>query len=179
MISTEAPLYVLACGNMHIIGKVELKQTFPTLPTFLLSPDFFADLVESFTVHSNFCLPNSCNMAAVAQSLCSREGIDDASAALILDFQLADIETVQAQNTGKQNEGTGTDAEIALLMTYENLKILRSTISDRRTTQSIAEAVQHDGHLVAAAASEEEIAQGDRAFAQRLNGNRVTPEDQT
>lgn len=83
-------------------------------------------------------------MAIVAQSLCSLEGMDDASAALILELQLADIDNLQAKMTGKQREGTCTDAEFALLMTAENLKTLRSTISDRRMTQSIADAVQQD-----------------------------------
>jgi hypothetical protein len=117
-------------------------------------------------------------MAIVAQSSWSLEGMDDASAALILELQLADIDNLQAKMTGKQCEGTHTDAELALLMTYENLKTLHSTISDRRMTQSIADAVQQDGHLVAAVAFEEEIAYGDRAFAQGLNGSRVVPEDQ-
>jgi hypothetical protein len=116
------------------------------------------------------------NMTAVAPYLCSLAGIDDDSVALILELQLEDVDTLQAQVSGKQREGTQTDAEFALLLTWQELERLRSNLSDRRMTRSIANAVEQDGPLVAATAFEEEAARRDHVLAQRLNGGRAMPE---
>jgi hypothetical protein len=117
-------------------------------------------------------------MAAAAQPSYSLDGVDDASAALILELQLADIDCLRSRLTGKQREGTRTDAELALLLASENLESVRSTISDRCMTQSIANAVQTDGEIVAAAAFEEDVSSRDRVMAQRLDRNRAIQQDQ-
>lgn len=117
-------------------------------------------------------------MAATTQPSCSLDGVDNASAALILELQLADIDDLRSRLTGKQREGIRTDAELALLLASENLDSVRLTISDRRMTQSIADAVQTDGEIVAAAAFEEDVATRDRVMAQGLDGNRAAPQDQ-
>lgn len=130
----------------------------------------FLHLEDDFDTYSQILY----NMAAVAQPLCSLDGIDDASAALILELQLEDIDTLQAQVSGKQREGTYSDAELALLLTSQQLESLRSNLSDRRMTQSIANAVQQDGTLLAAVAFEEDVACRDHLFARRLNGNGAT-----
>ena len=117
-------------------------------------------------------------MAGAAQPSYSLDGVDDASAAFILELQMADVDNLRSRLPGKQREGEHTDAELALQLASENLENLRSMISDRCMAQSIANAVQNDGEIMAAALSEEDVATGDRVLAQCLDGNRPVPQGQ-
>ena len=108
----------------------------------------------------------------------SMEGIDAVSLELIIELQQEDIQTLRANFKGKQQAGTTSDSEIALGNLEEHLQAQSMILSDRRMTQSIAEAVLHDGTLLSQSQAEEEMASRDRSLAHRLNGNsrRAQPE---
>ena len=104
------------------------------------------------------------------------EDIDDASAELILQLQLIELEDLNAGKPGKQKEGHRDDADFAAELFQQSLEALRTSLSDRRMTKSIANAVQADGGLLARTTLEEETACEDHKFAHRLNGSKVTSE---
>lgn len=115
-------------------------------------------------------------MALVSACVSDFSGMDDATANLILELQLSDINAMHTISTGKGRMGELTDAELALNLLQQNLEDICLIMSDRRMTQSIAAAVQTDGNIVAAAINEEDIAFGDNALAHRLNGSTRSPE---
>jgi len=116
-------------------------------------------------------------MAMVSANISNFGDMDDATANLILELQLSDINTMQSSSTGKGRKGELTDAELALSLLQQNLEEIHSIMSDRRMTQSIATAVETDGNIVAAATNEEHIAHGDNALAHSLNGRSRIPEN--
>ncbi|KIW21806.1 uncharacterized protein PV07_12768 [Cladophialophora immunda] len=115
-------------------------------------------------------------MATIAQSPFLFDNLDDDSADLILQLQLHDLEEFKQSRTGKQREGSGSDAEIAAGLLEETLGDLRTFLADRRMTKSIARAVQADGIILTQSALEEEAAHEDHALAHRLNGTNIDSE---
>ena len=115
-------------------------------------------------------------MAAAVHSAFVFEDIDEASAELILQLQLTELEYLKDGRSGKQKEGTQDDGELAANLFEDNLQAIRMLIADRRMTKSIADAVQADGALLTRSKFEEETARKDHAFTHRLNGSNVTSE---
>ena len=99
---------------------------------------------------------------------------DDASAKLILQLQLTDLQDLTGTRPGKQREGTTNDGEVAASLLEQSLESVQAQLADRRMTKSIAEAVQADGAILTRNVLEEETAGDDHALAHRLNGSNVT-----
>lgn len=104
------------------------------------------------------------------------EDMDEATADLILQLQLADLKEMEAASPGKQKAGELTDSQIAAQLFEENLATIRTTLSDHRMTRSIARAVHSDGYVVAEFVEEEELAHRDQALARRLHGGSAREE---
>ena len=109
-------------------------------------------------------------MATVSRSPLVFDSIDDSSADLIVELQIADLEELELTQRGKQRADTMNDAEIAARLFKDNLEDLRVSLADRRMTKSLAQAVQADRGILTRSILEEEVARVDHALAQRLNG---------
>ena len=116
------------------------------------------------------------NMKSPVQPVSYIHDVDDATAELILQLQLTDLQDLKNRRTGKQREGSTDDCDIAVNLLEENLEYVRAQLADHRMTKSIAHAVQADGAIVTRNAQEEESAGEDHALAHRLNGSDVTYE---
>ena len=81
-------------------------------------------------------------MNSSIQSASYLHEIDDATAELILQIQLANLEDLKDSRPGKQREHTADDSEIATRLLEESLGDVQSQLADRRMTKSIAQAVQ-------------------------------------
>lgn len=104
------------------------------------------------------------------------DSMDLETANLILSLQLGDLEELCASSKDKNRDGELSDTQFALFLLEQNLKAAQSVVSDRRMTQSIANAVQADGELISNVVNEEELACGDHTLAHRLNGSNVISE---
>ncbi|OAP61787.1 hypothetical protein AYL99_03990 [Fonsecaea erecta] len=104
------------------------------------------------------------------------DDLDLETANLILKLQLEEIEDLRTNSKDKHRAGALSDAHEALSLFEENLKNIRSALSDRQMTQSIADAVQADAEAIADVIREEEVACEDHTLAHRLNGSNVTSE---
>ncbi|KIW29679.1 hypothetical protein, variant [Cladophialophora immunda] len=102
--------------------------------------------------------------------------LDLETADLILKLQLEDIEDLRTSSKDKNRDGALIDAQVALSLFEENLESIRSVLSDRQMTQSIADAVRADAEVIADVIHEEEVACEDHTLAHRLNGTNVTSE---
>jgi hypothetical protein len=102
------------------------------------------------------------------------QSMDDLTAALVIELELEDAETVSSSFKGKAHEGTLSDAELALELYKQELKRNASIFSDRRMARSIALAVQTDGNVLAESMSQEQSAARDRDMACGLSGTRVS-----
>ncbi|KIV78087.1 hypothetical protein, variant [Exophiala sideris] len=114
----------------------------------------------------------------MAEVLSPFDGVDFETADLILKLQLEDVEDLLTSSKGKQRDGELDDPQFALSLLESNLECVRSIISDRQMTQSIATAIRTDGTIIANTIREEEAACGDHTLAHRLNGTDVTSEVQ-
>jgi hypothetical protein len=104
----------------------------------------------------------------------SFEDMDEPTAALILQMQLADLEDVLSSGKGKNREGESTDQDVALSIYRQEVETRVSLLADRRMTESIARAVQTDGPLLMRSKSEAR----DHDLARQLQDNRGNPQDQ-
>lgn len=109
-------------------------------------------------------------MTSACQNDYSLESVDDETAALIVQLQIADTEELWSSQKGKSRPNAPTDTEIAILLQKQDLLDALSVVSDRRMTRSIASAVYTDGDLVTEATMAEEVAERDRELAHRLSG---------
>lgn len=98
------------------------------------------------------------------------ECIDDESAELILQLQLADLEELRDNTPGKQRAGESQDVDVAANVLEENMRSLQVLLADKRMTKSIARAVERDGALIVETVSEEATAHGDHELARRMGG---------
>lgn len=110
-------------------------------------------------------------MASACQDDYDMSDMDDDTATLITQLQMADAEELWLSQKFKSQSGQLTDVEIAIALQKQDLLAMLLTISDRRMTHSIAAAVHTDGELAAGVLSDEEVASRDREFAYRLNGS--------
>lgn len=110
----------------------------------------------------------------MAHASTSFESIDLETADLILKLQLEDVQDLRKYSKDKNRDGELSDAQIALTVFEQNLECILCNVSDRRMTQSIANAVQTDGELISSAVREEEMSCEDHAAAHRMNGSNVT-----
>lgn len=99
--------------------------------------------------------------------------MDDLSVSLILSLQLEDVDTLLRGSKGKNPEGRPSDAEIALVAYREELQKNEIIFTDRRMAESISEAVQRDGPIIATTRLEEHNAIRDRELACHLGGVQI------
>lgn len=100
----------------------------------------------------------------------SFECVDDASAELILQLQLADLEDLKDRFPGKQKDGEHHDEEMAVSVFEENVRSLQALFADKRMTKSIAQAVAADGIVITEAIMEESITNEDHQMARTMGG---------
>lgn len=98
------------------------------------------------------------------------------TAELILSLQLEDVQDFRNCAKDKTNGDKLNDSQLALSLLEQNLEVIRSIVSDRAMTQSMAAAIHADGSLIADVVREEELACEDSTLAQRLDGCNVTSE---
>lgn len=108
-----------------------------------------------------------------SQNMCSLEGVDEDTAALIVQLQIVDTEELWSSRKGKSCSDIPSDAEVAILLQIQDLLNASALVSDRRMIRSIASAVRTDGDLVTSFTTAEDVAARDRELAQRLSGNSV------
>ncbi|KAG8531967.1 uncharacterized protein KY384_003603 [Bacidia gigantensis] len=96
------------------------------------------------------------------------DGMDGATAALILQIQEEDIEYLASENKGKGIEDVEYDAEFALLTYQRELRESRTKLSDQRMCQSLTQAVVFDAIVLYRHTAEERRATFDRALADAL-----------
>ena len=110
-------------------------------------------------------------MASICPGRFSLQALDDETAALIVELQIADVDDLWSFGKGKSSSDVPTDAEIAILLQKQDFLDALLFVSDRRMTRSIASAVHTDGDIVTEAATAEEGAARDRDLAHGLNGS--------
>jgi hypothetical protein len=103
------------------------------------------------------------------------QDFDEQTANLIIQLQIEDAERLSRFSKGKSREGQVSDAEIALQMYKQDLNTISSIISDRRMTQSIADAVQTDGPFLTETLLQEASDVRDREVARYLTENPGQP----
>ncbi|KFY26711.1 hypothetical protein V493_03912 [Pseudogymnoascus sp. VKM F-4281 (FW-2241)] len=96
------------------------------------------------------------------------QGVDEQTAYLIIQLQLQDADFYSSSSKGKAREDEISDESIAFQLQKQELEGLSIFLSDRRMTQSIADAVQTDGLILGETLSQEDIAVRDRGMARRL-----------
>ena len=101
--------------------------------------------------------------------------MDAKSAVAILDIFTRDVESLLAQDKGKQREGVISESNFVL---EEHLKELRTTlrcVKDNRVAHSISRACEEDAAVIAQLVNCEEQAARDHDMALRLSGMHVRP----
>ena len=96
--------------------------------------------------------------------------MDEETAALIVQLQLNDIETLHQSSKGKGQEGTHSDAEASLAAYKEDLLKTHFLLHDRLLAISITKAVATDAALLQQLKGEEQAVSRDRDLALRLAG---------
>lgn len=105
--------------------------------------------------------------------------MDEATADLIYQLQMTDIEEARQKSKGKGRENESLpDAELAFQLQQEELEREAIERADHRMAASIARAVQDDGANITIMAGEESRAAGDREMACRLGGQTAQPHPQ-
>ena len=105
-------------------------------------------------------------MACVYQEF--PEGVDEQTAHLIIQLQLQDADFYSSSSKGKAREDEASNESIAFQLQKQELENVSLFLSDRRMTQSIADAVQTDGQILVETLSQEDIAARDRGLARRF-----------
>lgn len=96
------------------------------------------------------------------------QGVDEQTAYLIIQLQLQDADSYSSSSKGKARGDETSDESFAFQLQMQELETLSIFLSDRRMTQSIADAVKTDGPILGEALSQEDIAVRDRGMARRL-----------
>ncbi|KAL8982165.1 MAG: hypothetical protein Q9177_005355 [Variospora cf. flavescens] len=105
--------------------------------------------------------------------------MDEASAELISQLLLDDMEDFQRRAKGKGKEGDDiSDADLALQLQHQEYKVEAMGRADRRMALSHQRAVQDDGASVMVQAGEERSSATDRQMACQLGGQSVLPHPQ-
>lgn len=96
--------------------------------------------------------------------------VDHATATLILQLQISDIEELQQSSKGKSRDDERSDADLAIA-TYQNeLQKMNTIQADRSMARSLMQAILSDATLLNESVADENTATGDRALACRLAG---------
>ena len=106
-------------------------------------------------------------------------GLDDETAALILQLQSRDIEELLSVNKGKGRDGDISDSDLAMATYQEELQAMNIILADRCMGRSLTRAVISDAALLNESLSEENAATRDRVLAHSLagfSGPSVAPE---
>ncbi|KAL8654559.1 MAG: hypothetical protein Q9210_001431 [Variospora velana] len=105
--------------------------------------------------------------------------MDEASAELISQLLLEDMEEIRRRSKGKGKEGDEiSDADLALQLQHQEYKREAMGRADRRMALSHQRAVQDDGASVMVQAEEERSSAADREMACQLGGQSVLPHPQ-
>ncbi|KAG8533552.1 uncharacterized protein KY384_001292 [Bacidia gigantensis] len=102
------------------------------------------------------------------------DGIDDATAALVLQLQADDLEEVLRLEKGKYVDGQLPDHQLALQTYQEELKARSVVHTDRCMAQSHTQAVMSDAELIGGLVEVERVIICDRALAQSIEGTAAT-----
>lgn len=100
-------------------------------------------------------------------------GIDDATAALILQLENEDIEELLRARKGKGRHGEQSDADLALLTYQKELQDRVTILADQRMCQSLTQAVISDATLLSESRAQENAAVRDHAVARCLDRGRA------
>ena len=100
--------------------------------------------------------------------------LDAADQELYVRLQLEDFELLESASKGKSAEGRISDFEVALKLYKDELIVRDSILSDRRMTESIAQAVRSDGPRIMESMSEEERSAQDRRLALTIHGGSMS-----
>ena len=111
----------------------------------------------------------------VLNSMMGLNGLDDATATLILQLESRDLDEMCAASKGKGIEPS--DAEMAMAAYGDELKATYKVIQDRVMARSVTRAVLADADVVQECMNEENVAADDRNIAFRLGGIQVPPVD--
>lgn len=101
--------------------------------------------------------------------------MDEATARLIFQLQLEDLQEVTTTSKGKQRAGEVSDFEVALSCYKSELESGTTFVSDRCMCMSIARAVHQDGNVVNELRAKEEQAAEDRRLALRSQDGNIPP----
>ncbi|OBT60780.1 hypothetical protein VE03_09972 [Pseudogymnoascus sp. 23342-1-I1] len=96
------------------------------------------------------------------------QSVDKQTTYLTIQLQLQDFDSYSSSSKRKAREDETSDESIAFQLQKQELENLSIFLSDRRMTQSIADAVQTDEPLLGETLSQEDIAVRDRGMARRL-----------
>jgi hypothetical protein len=97
------------------------------------------------------------------------QDVDEHTMDLVVQLQLADAELYDASCKGKGREGDLSDESLAFQLQRQELEGFSLFRTDNAMAQSIASAVQADGHVLTEIQSEEDTALRDHGIASRLN----------
>lgn len=96
------------------------------------------------------------------------QDVDEVTANLIIQLQLYDVDFFSFSSKGKAREDETSDESLAFQLQKQELENISLFLSDKRMTQSIADAVQTDGQLLRETLSQEDIVARDRDLARQL-----------
>jgi hypothetical protein len=96
------------------------------------------------------------------------QGVDEQTADLIIQLQLEDADFYSSSSKGKAREDEISDESLAIQLQKQELENMSLFLSDKRMTQSIADAVQTDGQILRETLSQEDIAARDRDMARQF-----------
>ncbi|EEH33161.2 IBR finger domain-containing protein [Paracoccidioides lutzii Pb01] len=96
------------------------------------------------------------------------QGIDEQSAAVVVQLQLQDAELYFFSSKGKSREGELSDESLAFQLQKQELENFSSLHADNQMARSMATAILTDGQLLTETLSQEEIAARDRDMARQL-----------
>lgn len=102
-------------------------------------------------------------------------GVDDATAALILQLQNQEIEELLCTKKGKGRDGEQSDADLAMATYQEELQDRITILADRCMSQSLTQAIISDATLLSESRAQENTASNDRALALRLGEEKAPP----
>ena len=112
--------------------------------------------------------------ASEPSCLLNLHGVDDATAALIIQLQCDDLEELQAADKGKGGDDEVPDAVLALQAFEEELQQARSLLADRAMGQSLTQAVITDAAAVTEHIAQEDGVARDHLLADRLSRGEAT-----
>ena len=95
-------------------------------------------------------------------------GVDDATAALILQLQHQDIEELLGTRKGKGRDGEQSDADLAMTTYQKELQDRTTILADRSMSRSLTHAIVSDATVLSESRAQENTAVRDRALALRL-----------